>query len=253
MSAKSIAYPATYEVISFLANHFKIALCNLGEMSSKAERCTRILEGLYGIPQAGRIDPIDLLVQTMLSQNTTDTNSFRAFRNLKTAYPQSQYEDLLAASEEDIAELIKVGGLGEMKARRIKEALLRIKRDAGAIDLSFLADLSVAEAEEYLLALPGVGPKTAAVVLLFAFGFPIMPVDTHVHRVSKRLGLVPEGASVKETQRILEETIPPDKYLSLHLNLIWHGRRICRARNPLHEKCALRPLCDYCLRATSLK
>jgi endonuclease III len=220
-------------------------------MNAKAERCIQVLEGIYGIPQAGRIDPIDLLVQTMLSQNTTDTNSFRAFRNLKTAY--AQYEDLLAASEEDIAELIKVGGLGEMKAGRIKEALNRIKRDAGAIDLSILADLSVAEAKEHLLALPGVGPKTAAVVLLFAFGFPIMPVDTHVYRVSKRLGLVPEETSIKETQCILEETVPPDKYLSLHLNLIRHGRRICRARNPLHDACALRPLCDYCLRATSLK
>lgn len=194
---------------------------------------------------------MDLLVQTMLSQNTTDTNSFRAFRNLKTAYPR--YEDLLAASEEDIIVLIRVGGLAEMKARRIKEALLRIKRDAGAIDLSFLAGMNRTEAEEYLLSLPGVGPKTAAVVLLFAFGFPIMPVDTHVYRVSGRLGLVPEGTSIKETQRILEEIIPQDKYLSLHLNLIRHGRRICKARSPRHEECALRHLCDYCLRATSLK
>jgi endonuclease-3 len=220
-------------------------------MNSKAEQCIEILEDLYGVPQAGDIDPIDLLVQTMLSQNTTDTNSFQAFRNLKTAYPN--YEDLLAASDEDIAEPIRVGGLAEMKARRIKEALIKIKSDTGAIDLSFLASLSKEVAEEYLLSLPGVGPKTAAVVLLFAFGFPVMPVDTHVYRVSGRLGLVPEGASIKETQRILEEITPPDKYLSLHLNLIWHGRRICKARGPKHEECALRTLCDYYLRATSLK
>jgi endonuclease-3 len=220
-------------------------------MNAKAEQCAQILEDLYGIPQAGQIDPIDLLVQTMLSQNTTDTNSFRAFRNLKTVYPG--YEELLAASEEDIARLIKVGGLADMKARRIKEAILKIKSDAGAIDLSFLADLDVAEAKEYLIALPGVGPKTAAVVLLFAFSFPIMPVDTHVYRVSRRLGLVPEKASIKETQRILEGITPQCKYLSLHINLITHGRRICRARNPLHEICALRHLCDFCLRATSLK
>ncbi|HSD58139.1 MAG TPA: endonuclease III [Methanotrichaceae archaeon] len=220
-------------------------------MNSKAEQCIEILEDLYGVPQAGDIDPLDLLVQTMLSQNTTDTNSFQAFRNLKTAYPN--YEDLLAASDEDIAELIRVGGLAETKARRIKEALIKIKRDAGAIDLSFLASMSREGAEEYLLALPGVGPKTTAVVLLFAFGFPVMPVDTHVHRVSGRLGLVPEGASIKETQRILEEIVPQDKYLSLHLNLIWHGRRICKARGPKHEECALRTLCDYYLRATTLK
>ena len=220
-------------------------------MSEKAEQCTQILEDLYGVPQAGYVDPVDLLVQTMLSQNTTDTNSFRAFRNLKTAYPQ--YEPLLDASAEDISRLIKVGGLADMKAERIKEAILKIKSDAGAIDLGFLADLDAAEAKEYLLALPGVGPKTAAVVLLFAFGFPVMPVDTHVYRVSRRLGLVPENASIKETQRILEGITPRNKYLSLHLNLIRHGRSICRARNPLHEKCALRHLCDFCLRATSLK
>jgi endonuclease-3 len=222
-------------------------------MNSKVEKCIEILEDLYGVPQAGDVDPLDLLVQTMLSQNTTDTNSFQAFRNLKTSY--SNYEDLLAASDEDIAELIRVGGLSEMKARRIKEALIKIKRytGAGAIDLSFLASMSREEAEDYLLSLPGVGPKTAAVVMLFAFGIPVMPVDTHVYRVSRRLGLVPEGSSIKETQRILEEIVPPDKYLSLHLNLIRHGRRICKARRPRHEECALRALCDYYLRATSLK
>ncbi len=220
-------------------------------MKSKAELCMEILEDLYGVPQAGDIDPIDLLVQTMLSQNTTDTNSYRAFRNLKIAYPT--YEELLDAPEGEIAEHIKVGGLAEMKAKRIKESLLRIKNGAGSIDLRFLSSLNKTEAEEYLLALPGVGPKTTAVVLLFGFGFPLMPVDTHVYRVSKRLGLVPEEASIKEAQRILEEITPQGKYLSLHLNLIRHGRRICRARNPRHEVCALRHLCDYCLRATSLK
>ncbi len=220
-------------------------------MKSKAEHCIEILEDLYGVPQVGHIDPVDLLVQTMLSQNTTDTNSFRAFRSLKTAYPE--YEAVIAASEEDIARLIRVGGLAEMKARRIKEALLRIKGDAGSIDLGFLAGFGVTEAKEYLLSLPGVGPKTAAVVLLFAFGFPVMPVDTHVYRVSRRLGLVPEKASIKEAQRILEEITPESKYLSLHLNLIMHGRGICRARGPLHERCALRHLCDFCLLAKSLK
>lgn len=220
-------------------------------MKSKVERCIEILEDLYGVPQAEDIDPVDLLVQTMLSQNTSDTNSYRAFRNMKIAY--TTYEDLLKAPEEKIAGHIRVGGLAEMKAKRIKEALIKIKKDEGAIDLHFLSGLSRTEAEEYLLAFPGIGPKTAAVVLLFAFGLPIMPVDTHVYRVSKRLGLVPEGASIKETQNILEEITPQSKYLSLHLNLIRHGRRICTARKPRHGECALRHLCDYCLSATSLK
>jgi endonuclease-3 len=220
-------------------------------MRSKVEQCIEILENIYGVPQAEEIDPVDLLVQTILSQNTTDTNSLKAYGRLKTAYPH--YETLIAAPTSEVAEQIKVGGLADVKAQRIKDALKQIKRDSGTIDLQFLAGFGKEKAKEYLLSLPGVGPKTTAVVLLFAFGFPIMPVDTHVFRVSRRLGLVPEKSSLKEAGRILEEITPQDKYLSLHLNLIKHGRRICRARGPLHEKCALLHICDFCLRATSLK
>ena len=119
--------------------------------------------------------------------------------------------------------------------------------------LAFLADLDKNKAREYLLTLPGVGPKTAAVVLLFAFGLPFMPVDTHVYRVSRRLGMVAEEANIEMAERILEEIVPPGKYLSLHLNLLKHGRRICRARGPRHEECALRHYCDCYLRGTSLK
>lgn len=220
-------------------------------MRPKVEQCTEILEDIYGVPQTEEIDPVDLLVQTILSQNTTDTNSLKAYGRLKSAYPH--YEALIATPVSEIAKQIKVGGLADVKAKRIKEALRRIKRDSGAVDLQFLADFDKKKAEEYLRSIPGVGPKTTAVVLLFAFGFPIMPVDTHVFRVSRRLGLVPEKSNLKEAQQILEEITPQDKYLSLHLNLIRHGRRICRARGPLHEKCALRHICDFCLRATSLK
>ncbi len=216
----------------------------------KLNACIAILEDLYGVPQAGKIDPMDLLVMTILSQNTSDANSLRAFSSLKSAY--INYEEILAAKEKEIAGTIRTGGLAEIKAKRIKDSLLKIKQDAGAIDLSFLAGMDKDKAREYLLSFPGIGPKTASVVLLFAFGFPVMPVDTHVFRVSKRLGLVPEKISIEKAQRILEEIVPVNKYLSLHLNLIRHGRLICRARSPRHEECALRSLCDCYLRAQAL-
>lgn len=217
----------------------------------KVDACIRILEDLYGVPEADGIDPVDLLVMTILSQNTSDTNSHRAFAKLMSGF--RDYEELLGTSEKEIAEKIREGGLAKIKAQRIKSALQKIKDDEGSVSLRFLADLEKEKAAAYLMSLPGVGPKTASVVLLFAFMMPFMPVDTHVHRVSRRLGLVPEDASVERAQEILEEITPPEKYLSLHLNLIRHGRIICRARNPRHEECALRKLCCHYLRGTSLK
>ncbi len=211
----------------------------------KVKKCIRLLEDIYGIPEAAAIDPIDLLVETILSQNTSDVNSLRAFGRLKSAYPD--HEALLSAPEFEISRHIRIGGLPEIKAQRIKVALQRIKNDAGSIDLRFLKNMDKDAAREYLLSIPGIGPKTAAVVLLFAFGIPVMPVDTHVYRVSQRLGLVPENISVEKTQRILEEITPPDKYLSLHLNMIRHGRQVCKARDPKHDMCSLRAICDYYL------
>ncbi len=221
------------------------------EGKKKTDACIRILEDLYGVPEAEGIDPVDLLVMTILSQNTSDTNSHRAFAKLKLSF--RDYEELLGAPEKEIAGKIREGGLAEIKAQRIKSALRKIKEDEGSVSLRFLEDLEKEKAAAYLMSLPGVGPKTTSVILLFAFGMPFMPVDTHVHRVSRRLGLVPEDASVNRAQAVLEAITPPEKYLSLHLNLIRHGRRICRARNPRHEECALRSLCCCYLRGTSLK
>jgi endonuclease-3 len=212
----------------------------------KAARCIGLLEEHYGIPQAEERDPVDLLVMTVLSQNTSDTNSLRAFARLKSAF--GDYERVLAATDEAVAESIRAGGLAEIKSRRIKDALFRIKQDAGTISLSFLADMQKEQAMEYLLSLPGVGPKTASVVLLFAFSMPFLPVDTHVYRVCHRLGLVGEAVGLEKSQSILERAVPVEKYLSIHLNLITHGRRVCRARSPRHEECVLRDCCDYYLR-----
>ena len=211
----------------------------------KVAKCIAILEKEYGVPQPDERDPVDLLVMTILSQNTSDTNSLRAFALLKSAF--CDYEKVLAASDDAVADAIRPGGLAEIKARRIKEALVRIKLDAGAITLSFLADMGKEEAMAYLLSLPGVGPKTASVVLLFAFSMPFLPVDTHVYRVSRRLGLLAEDVRLEKAQPILERIVPVGKYLSLHLNLITHGRLICRARVPRHEECALRNCCGYYL------
>jgi len=211
----------------------------------KAAKCIAILEKEYGVPQPDEIDPVDQLVMTILSQNTSDTNSLRAFALLKSAF--CDYEKVLVASDEAVADVIRAGGLAKIKARSIKETLSRIKQDAGAFSLSFLADMEKDEAMAYLLSLPGVGPKTASVVLLFAFSMPFLPVDTHVYRVSRRLGLLCEDVGPNKAQIILEMIVPVEKYLSLHLNLITHGRLVCRARNPKHEECVLKSCCDYYL------
>lgn len=213
--------------------------------SHKVKRCIEILERLYGIPEPEEQDPLDLLILTILSQNTTDVNSLRAFRLLKSAYPR--YQDLTDAPLKEVEEKIRVGGLAEIKSQRIVEVLRKVQEDSGAFDLRFLAGMTKEDADRYLQSLPGVGPKTSSVVLLFSFGFAALPVDTHVFRVSRRLGLVPEEAGIAEAQRILEAITPREKYFSLHLNLIRHGRRVCRARGPLHQQCELREICDHYL------
>ncbi|MCJ7446027.1 MAG: endonuclease III [Methanotrichaceae archaeon] len=220
-------------------------------IQEKAEIIIELLEGLYGQPVAKHMNPLDLLVCTILSQNTTDVNSIRAFNRLKEAYPY--YEALLYAPNHEICEKIRVGGLGEIKTHRIKEALKKVKKDFGSIDLESLRSKDKDSAKEYLLSLPGVGPKTASVVMLFSLQLLAMPVDTHVYRVSRRLGIIPDKSSIKVAQEILERITPPSKYLSLHINLIRHGRKICRARNPLHNQCNLQDICDYYRGATSLK
>lgn len=211
-------------------------------MKDRVIGCIEILEGLYGVPKDRDQSALDLLVATMLSQNTSDVNCIKAFRALKSAYPD--YMELIKAPDEEVAKNIRVGGLSQIKAPRIKMALTRILEDHGSLDLDFLGELPLDDARKYLLSIEGVGPKTAAVVLLFAFGMKTMPVDTHVYRLSKRLGLVHEKASITDAQRVLEEITPSDKYLSFHINLIRHGRRVCKAKNPNHQDCALKELCE---------
>jgi endonuclease-3 len=219
------------------------------ETHDRLRRCIDLLEGVYGLPKRRGSSPVDLLVQTILSQNTTSANTHRAFENLKKRYPD--YQALLDAPDEEVARQIRCGGLANIKTKRIKEALEKIKergereKGGGSIDLDFLKDADPEAARDYLMALPGVGPKTAAVVLLFAFNMPLLPVDTHVSRLSRRLGFVPEEASLEEAERILEAITPREKYCSFHVNLIRHGRAVCSARSPSCSECVLREICPY--------
>jgi endonuclease-3 len=201
-----------------------------------------LLRSEYGaLPRRPRRDPLDELVLGVLSQNTSDANSGHAFARLKDAFPD--WQSLLAADTQRIEEAIRPGGLAPTKAVRIRSLLAEVGRRRGSLDLRFLGELPVAEARAWLESLPGVGPRTAAVVLLFSLDRPALPVDTHVHRVARRLGLAPEKASAGQTQALLEPLLAPEDVYPFHLYLIEHGRRTCLARRPRCPVCALRRGC----------
>lgn len=182
-------------------------------------------------------DPMTELVLTILSQNTSDTNSGRAFMRLKQRFPT--WEAVMEAPIGELEEAIVVGGLAKQKAPRIKASLRAVYEARGGWDLEFLRDLPLEEAKAWLRALNGVGPKTAACVLMFALGRPALPVDTHVHRVAQRLGLVPAKASAEKAHGILEAMLAPEEVYPFHISLIKHGRRLCRAQRPLCGECPL--------------
>jgi endonuclease-3 len=197
----------------------------------------------FSFPKREREDPIDVLIRTILSQNTSDANSHRAFANLKNRFPS--WEALLKAPLEEIESAIRCGGISNIKARRIKEILKRIKEERGSLTLSFLKDLTIDEARNYLLSLPGVGDKTASCVILFSFAKPAFPVDTHIHRIINRLGILGNDLSPQEISQLIESNLPQGLFLSLHLNLIRLGREICRPRNPKCQICPLKEFCNY--------
>lgn len=201
------------------------------------------LKSTFSQPIRGREEPLDVLIRTILSQNTSDKNSHRAFANLKGRFPT--WEAVLNACEGEIEAEIRCGGLSRIKARRIKEVLKMVKEGKGVLSLNFLAEMPLKEARDYLLSLPGVGAKTAACVLLFSFAQPVFPVDTHIHRIINRLGLVGDHLTPQRIEEIVEASLPSERFLSLHLNLIRLGREICRSRNPLCPSCPLKELCRY--------
>jgi endonuclease-3 len=188
-------------------------------------------------------DPVASLVNTILSQNTNDVNRDTAFERLRERFPT--WASVRDAPEEQLIEVIRPAGLGPTKAPRIQGALRTITEQEDEITLDFLRELSTEDARRWLTDLPGVGPKTAAIVLCFALGKPAFPVDTHVHRVSGRLGLIPEGTNREKAHDVLEEITPETIYYPFHLNLIAHGRAICSARSPECERCLLRSGCNH--------
>jgi endonuclease-3 len=202
------------------------------------------LVDVYGEPRwRAHLDPVSELVSTILSQNTNDVNRDRAFRRLRERFPT--WEDVREAKVDAVKEAIAVAGLANHKGPAIVRALNHIYSERGDLSLDFLRELPVEEAKDWLTAIKGVGPKTAAIVLLFSLDMPAFPVDTHVHRVTGRLGLIGPKVSREQAHVILEELVPQDLYYAFHLNVIRHGRQVCAARTPDCENCALTDLCAY--------
>jgi len=202
------------------------------------------LEATYGIPRnCRRDDPLDELIGTILSQSTTDVNSDRAFASLKKRFPD--WESARRARPASIAAAIRSGGLANVKSVVIKNILNDILARRGNLDLSFLKTVPVAQARQFLASLKGVGPKTAACVLLFSCRRHVFPMDTHIFRVARRLGLLPEKISDERAHALVERLIPPKKHYSLHINLIIHGRKVCHPRAPKCEQCPLIEHCDF--------
>jgi endonuclease-3 len=209
----------------------------------------RRLTALYGEPEwRPHGDATSELVLTLLSQNTSDTNSGRAFSRLLQRFPH--WEAVLDAPFAEVEDAIRPGGLAPTKAPRLQAMLAEVRQRTGGFDLRFLADLPVERAREWLRSLPAVGPKTAACVLLFGLGMPGLPVDTHVHRVSQRLRLVPEKATPEQAQTQLEAEVPSKDHYIFHILLIRHGRHMCTARSPKCPSCPLLEGCPFGRRLT---
>jgi endonuclease-3 len=216
-------------------------------MNRLANRAIKIHERLlefYGEPVwRNPLPAMDELVSTILSQNTNDVNRDRAFGALRAKFPT--WEAVRDARTKDVVNAIRPAGLANQKGPRIQQVLKAITKERGNLDLSFLKKMSVKEARGWLTKFNGVGPKTAAIVLCFSLGMPAFPVDTHVYRVTGRIGLRPEKMTVEQAHPHLEGLFPPETYYAAHLNLIRLGREICTARRAFCEKCPIKKLCDF--------
>ena len=198
----------------------------------------------YGKPRPFRkTDPVDEIVRTILSQNTNDRNSLAAFAVLKRSF--RTWDGLLKASVAKVAALIKHAGLANIKARRIKEVLAEIKRREGKVSLAVLGRMDPDSGLAYLRSLKGIGPKTASCVLLFSFGKPVMPVDTHIFRVTQRLGLIGPKIGIEEAHELLTTLVPKHLIYEFHLGIIEHGRKTCKALHPRCGACVLYGLCGF--------
>jgi len=213
-------------------------------LARRALAVHRALIEVYGEPDwRPHLDPISELVSTILSQNTNDVNRDRAFQSLRARFPT--WDQVCEAELDEVKEAIRIAGLANHKGPAIQRALRHIREQRGELTLDFLKDLPIEEAKAWLVGIKGVGPKTAAIVLLFSLGLPAFPVDTHVHRVTGRLGLIGPKVTREKAHVVLEELLSAELYYPFHLNVIRHGREVCVARSPKCEVCALTGLCDY--------
>ena len=217
------------------------------EQKQRALKVHQTLLGAFGEPiWRNPLPAIDELVSTILSQNTNDVNRDKAFDSLRAQFPT--WEQVRDAAPQAVIDSVRVAGLANQKGPRIQQVLREITAERGSLDLSFLADWDVEQARAWLTKFNGVGPKTAAIVLCFSLGKPAFPVDTHVYRVSGRIGLRPEKMSVEQAHPHLEGLFPPETYYAAHLNIIRLGREICQARKPDCPNCPIRSLCDFGIR-----
>ena len=210
-----------------------------------AEAIYNALVAHFGTPEfTPGGDPVEELVGTILSANTTDANSGRAFDRLMERFG-GDWEAIRLASLDEIKDAIRIAGMYNQKAPHIVATLEQIKAQQGEYRLDFLATMPVDEAMAFLTGLPGVGHKTASIVLLFTYNRGAFPVDTHIQRITQRLGLAGRRASAEKIKAVWESLLPPEVFYPLHINLIRHGRQICRARDPRCDACPLQAYCDY--------
>jgi endonuclease-3 len=227
------------------------------------------LAARYGVPAwERRLDPTSELILTILTQNTADTNAEKAFIALRRAYPGGgdvvehrlgagwggdglppgappDWARVEFAPLDELIDVIRPGGLAPQKAPRLQASLQTVRERSGDYSLEFLGDMPALEARDWLTQIPGVGRKTASIVLLFCFGLPLMPVDRHVERVAKRIGLIPPKATADDAHELFLAMLEPDAMYEAHVNLIQHGRVTCQARNPHHEICPVAPRCRF--------
>ena len=214
------------------------------DLTRLAGEVHRRLLDFYGQPTwRNPLPPVDELVSTILSQNTNDINRDRAFESLRRAFPT--WEAVREADPGSVVAAIRPAGLANQKGPRIQQVLREINRERGSLELNFLKDMPLEEARAWLMKFKGVGPKTAAIVLLFSLGRPALPVDTHIYRVTGRIGLRPEKMTVEQAHVHLEHLFLPETYYAVHLNIIRLGREICAARKPACRVCPLRAVCKY--------
>jgi len=216
------------------------------ELEERVAKIVKVLEKKFGIPQRkSDVDPLSNLILTVLSQNTNDKNRDKAYQRLKEKFPD--WEKVMQADVKQLEEAIRPGGLAKQKSTRIQNILTWIHDEYGSLNLDFLCTMNPDDTIEKFCQLKGIGVKTISVVLMFSCGVDIFPVDTHVHRICRLVGLVPQKASAEKTFWLMKPIVPKGKSFSLHMNFLKLGRSICLARRPRCKQCPINQFCDYYL------